>query len=202
MRKRNIIYALSAAITLSSAANVFALQPSAAEPPVSAADYSETAALSGVSPEDWFYEDAVYIYENGYLNIQGGIFEPYREISESDFLDSVEKIISSSNIDSFAGKNLNNDGILTREEAADIIFNVIEASGRGPVGAWAARLDFKDISLMSDWAFQPVMFCWINGLITGDEQKNFNPQSPCTYAEAAAILSRFAQKYAEDLPSA
>lgn len=80
---------------------------------------------------------------------------------------------------------------ITREQIAAIVFRYAKLKGIAPEGAWAIRLDYNDISDISDWAAEAVMFCKLKGIMTGDDTNSFNPKNDTSRAEAAAIVQRF-----------
>ena len=83
------------------------------------------------------------------------------------------------------------DSNITREQIAAIVFRYAKLKGIAPEGAWAIRLDYNDISDISDWAAEAVMFCKLKGIMTGDDTNSFNPKNDTSRAEAAAIVQRF-----------
>ena len=85
-----------------------------------------------------------------------------------------------------------NDNI-TREQIAAIMFRYAKLKGKAPEGAWAILLDYNDVSEISDWAAEAVMFCKLKGIMTGDDTNAFNPKNNATRAETAAVTQRFTE---------
>ena len=83
------------------------------------------------------------------------------------------------------------DDYITREQIAAIMFRYAKCKGKAPEGAWAISLDYSDISDISDWAFEAVMFCKLAGIMLGDDNNAFGPKDNATRAETAAITQRF-----------
>ncbi len=79
---------------------------------------------------------------------------------------------------------------VTREQAAKIIKAYYDYKGEGPTGAWAIRLDYSDLADISDWAVEGVMFCTMQGIMTGRENGTFDPKANITRAECAAVIVR------------
>ena len=80
---------------------------------------------------------------------------------------------------------------ITREQIAAIMHRYAQYKGVAPTGAWAIRLDYADLTDISDYAAEAVMYCKLNNIMTGRENNNFAPKDNVTRAEAAAILHRF-----------
>ncbi len=82
------------------------------------------------------------------------------------------------------------DELISREQMATAILRYCTYLEKGPVGAWAIRLDYTDTSEMSDWAVEGIMFTKINAIMQGDENNCFNPTSSATRAETAVTVLR------------
>ena len=80
---------------------------------------------------------------------------------------------------------------ITREQIAAIMFRYAKFKGVAPEGEWAIQLDYNDLSDISDWAVEAVMFCKLKGIMTGNENNEFKPLDSALRSEVAAILQRF-----------
>ena len=72
----------------------------------------------------------------------------------------------------------------TREQVAALLFNYAQSVGAGPVGAWVIYLDYADVSEISDWAFQGVMYARIHRIFDARPGNLFDPQGTVTQQEA------------------
>lgn len=79
---------------------------------------------------------------------------------------------------------------VTREQMAALIIRYADAAGYALPDGANARASFRDESSISDWAFESVGRMRATGLLSGDEQGNFNPRSGATRAEAATVFMR------------
>ena len=77
----------------------------------------------------------------------------------------------------------------TREQAAALLLNYAQSVGAGPVGAWAIYLDYADVSDISDWAFQGVMYAKILGIFDVMPGNLFDPQGNVTQQEASEWIA-------------
>lgn len=80
---------------------------------------------------------------------------------------------------------------ITREQMAAILTNYCKYINKGPVGAWAIKLEYTDLDKVNDWASEGVMFATMKAYITGYPDGSFGPQAKATRAETAVIVSRF-----------
>ena len=56
---------------------------------------------------------------------------------------------------------------------------------------WMFLLRFDDTAEISEWAYEPMCWMTMNGIIEGDENNNINPKSGITQAEMEEIFARF-----------
>ncbi len=77
------------------------------------------------------------------------------------------------------------DGRISRQDVAVLVYSAVKDKNI----AVQAVADFKDIDDASDYAKDAVTFLRKIGVVAGDENGNYNPQSALTRAEAAVILN-------------
>ena len=88
------------------------------------------------------------------------------------------------------GKIGPNDPI-TREQFATMLYNYEKQQGGDFTSAWAFRLDFDDANSVSEWAYEPMRWCVMNGVISGVGDKQLAPQDEATRSQAATMLMRY-----------
>lgn len=79
------------------------------------------------------------------------------------------------------------DSVCTRAQAAAMIYRCAQAQGKGFTGAWMFRLPFTDVP---EWAYEPVAWCYMNGVTTGVSETSFAPGNACTRAQIVTFLWR------------
>ena len=79
---------------------------------------------------------------------------------------------------------------LTREQMATMLARFYALSG---ITAAGSADGYADADAISAWAVNSVALCTARGLVQGDPQGRFRPQSDLTRAQIAAILSRMAE---------
>ena len=80
---------------------------------------------------------------------------------------------------------------ITREQLATMLYHYEQKQGGGFVGMWAFRLDFSDVAEVSEWAYEPMCWMVMHGVIEGMDDGRLAPKGNATRAEAAAMLMRF-----------
>lgn len=89
---------------------------------------------------------------------------------------------------------------VTREEAADFLARYLIGTDAGTGTPDEITEVFADAGSVSGWAADSVEFLRSTGLMTGDENGNFNPQKGLTRAEAAAVFMRIGERTSEKSP--
>jgi len=81
---------------------------------------------------------------------------------------------------------------ITREQLAALLYRSIQAKGQGFTGTWAfSLLDFSDADQISEYAYEPLCWMTMNGIINGMGNGTLAPRSNATRAEVATMLMRF-----------
>ncbi|MBO7209327.1 MAG: S-layer homology domain-containing protein [Clostridia bacterium] len=179
-----------------------------------------------IKSTDWFYEDVLKVYHNGIITgTSANEFSPNIDVTRAMFAKILHRLDGEPAVNyampftdfnhgewygeavRWAASNKIINGItdttfapnekVTREQIAAMIFRYINYKGKGPNGAWAATLPFKDSSDISGWSRASIMYCFGEKLMSGDENRYFNPQSFATRAEVATVINRLIEKLAE-----
>lgn len=184
-----------------------------------AADKSDTP-FKDVGKNDWFADAVKYVYENKlFSGVSDDMFDPHGaltramlvtvlwraegmpQVNDAVTFDDIDAngyyaealrwAVSENIVEGVSETKFAPDDYITREQIAAIMFRYAKCKGKAPEGAWTISLDYSDISDISDWAFEAVMFCKLKGIMIGDDNNAFNPQNNVTRAETAAIAQRF-----------
>lgn len=179
-----------------------------------------------VDKENAFYEDIYKATENGIFSGTGeGKFEPNLSVTramlvtvlgridgdlaeaESDFPDVLTGSWYSKYV-AWAEKNNivkgYDDGTfkpekpVSRQEAMTILYNYCNFKNKGPVGAWAVALSYKDRRDISEYALSPAMWNAVNGYFLDDENENIRPKDYATRAELAHAMNVLFQNLHKD----
>ncbi len=194
----------------------------AVQQPENNEDSAPTPPLfNDVKPTDWFYEDVLTAYHSGIIKgTSEKEFSPNTDVTRAMFAkilhrldgepvvnyampftdfnhgewygEAVRWAASNKIINGITDTSFAPDEKVTREQIAAMIFRYINYKGKGPKSAWTATLPYKDTDSISSWAKASIMYCMSENLMTGDENRFFNPQSFATRAEIATVINRLA----------
>ncbi len=167
----------------------------------------------------WAEKSILFAQEKGIINGYNGEFRPNDYITRAEVCAIVRRLVKSPNTGSSAGfsdvgsdkwyyNDINSlfkisvisgdgdkfypDNMITREEAAKMFSEALTATARlNGVQELKDVYALKDYSEVSAWARDAVATVYGVGIITGDENKNFNPSANLTRAEASAMIERW-----------
>jgi len=114
----------------------------------------------------------------------------FSDITSSDWYSTYVNALSENKIisgmtDSIFSPNT----AITREQLATIVYRILEDKGVTLAPSSTTTL-FADDSSISSWAKEAVYTLKANGIISGEENNLFNPQSFATKAEVASMIQR------------
>lgn len=93
-------------------------------------------------------------------------------------------------VDGYPDGSFGPDKMITREQVAKILVNMLESAGYDTTGEYSlSDFGIKDVGSISDWAADYVAFCYYSGLLKGSDG-SFEPKRAVTRAEACTVLSR------------
>jgi len=169
---------------------------------------------SDVPSEHWAYDDIYYVTEQGLFQGTGDAFLPEVPMTRGMLVQALhnmegnpagEASVSFSDVDGdawfadavrwAAGKGIvtgypdgtfRPDSPITREELAAMLHRYA-----GSPSASSTALEFKDASLISEYAESAICWAVDQGLINGRPGNLFDPQGNATRAETAAIFARY-----------
>lgn len=173
---------------------------------------ANTVSLKDISGH--WAEDTINILvkKNVLTGYADGSFKPENSVSRSEFVAMIVKAfninaksnssfsdVSSSHwaydyimsacgagiVTGYDEGNFGADDLITREQAAAVIYRVITHTHTIPEGS----SDFYDIGSVSTWALRPVLDLAGEGLINGVGKNIFSPASQTTRAQAAILIN-------------
>jgi len=179
--------------------------------------------FTDVSEKDWFYDDVMFVYENGLmLGTSKTLFSPHGTATrgmmatilwrmegspapkgKNSFTDVedgkwyADAITWTAENGIFAGYGKDKfgpDDPITREQLAAIFYRYADYKGYDL--AVKGNLDkFKDADKITDYAKTAMQWAVGSGLMKGKSGNLLDPQGTATRAEIAAMLHRFIEKY-------
>ena len=176
-----------------------------------------------VSKNDWFYDDVVYVYRNGYMEgVSSTKFAPNqyttrgqivtilwrltgepRAAKENKFYDVSSKMYydkaiswaaEAGIVDGFDAHTFKPDENVTREQLAAILYRYADYMNLSTKGA-SNLTKFDDYYKIGTWARDAMAWANYHGLINGVSYSRIDPKGNATRAQVAAILHRFAVEF-------
>lgn len=89
------------------------------------------------------------------------------------------------------GETFDPSAPITRQELAAMLYRYEQHLGGGFKGMWMFFLNVPDREKIADWAYEPICFLYMHGVMQGREDGSLDPASPATRAEFAALIHRF-----------
>ena len=78
-----------------------------------------------------------------------------------------------------------------------MLYRYAQSKDQGFKGTWAFPLDFADAADVSEYAYEPMCWLTMHGIINGMEDKTLAPQKSATRAQIASMFMRFCNSTAE-----
>lgn len=80
---------------------------------------------------------------------------------------------------------------LTREQLATMLYRYEQNRGGGFSGMWMFLLRYEDAAQISDWAYEPLCWMTMNGVISGKDNNLLDPAGFASRAETAQMLMKY-----------
>ena len=171
-----------------------------------------------VDENGWYYSSVCDVYEKGIFNgVTVESFAPNDTLTRAMFVTALARVegidpelynwkvlgdVAPSDwygpyvawaYDKAITQSMGNDDFrpnyhVTREQIAAFIVRYLKNCTETELKS--AEIQYKDKDKISDFAKDPVGICLAMGLMKGDENGYFDPLSPITRAQAAAVISR------------
>lgn len=189
------------------------------QPPEGGAD-SPSLAFSDLDSSAWYREAVDYVISRGLMsgygdgkfgpndtlsramlaqilyNAAGGI--PVNYLMQYDdvpagawYTEAVRWAASEGIVSGYGNGVFGSNDPITREQFAVMLYRFAQSQGSGFTGNWMFLLDYTDMHGISDYAYEAVAWCVMNGVMSGYEDGTLRPQGNATRAEAASMLMRF-----------
>jgi len=80
---------------------------------------------------------------------------------------------------------------VTRQQLAAMLYRYEQSQGGGFQGLWAFRLDFADAVELADYAYEPMCWCTMNGVLSGYGDNTLRPRATASRAHMAKMLMNY-----------
>lgn len=179
-------------------------------------DTTQTVWFTDVTENMWFYQAVKYAYDKGFMTgVSDSEFAPditltramfvsalYRieneptadgELNFSDVADDswhAKAVLWAYNNDIISGKTeteFDPNSDITREQMAVILYRYAKTKG---YNSDSDEITYSDVKDIAEYAIDSVKWAYCAGIMTGDENGNFNPKAGTTRAQAASVFMR------------
>ena len=182
--------------------------------------YAGWNPFTDVGSGDWFYEDVLYVYNQGLMEGTGAdTFSPDATVTRGqvvtilwrmagspavnfamDFSDVTEDTWCAEAIrwaasegiaKGFADGSFGQDVYVSREQLAAFLYREVQRQGGGFTGMWYFPLNYPDIEELGAFADEAMHWCVMTGVLQGIADGRLAPKATTDRAQLSAILHRY-----------
>jgi hypothetical protein len=175
------------------------------------------SAYSDLDKTAWYHDGVHWALENGVMTGFGnGIFAPdkattraqvvttlwamenkpsgrkavtFEDVAEGAwYYEAVRWAADKGYVAGYSEREFGPDDLVTREQLATILYAYEKAKGNGFTGAWAFPLNYSDADAVADWAYEPMCWMTMKGIIAGMPNGTVAPKASATRAQVATLL--------------
>ena len=182
--------------------------------------YAGWNPFTDVGSGDWFYEDVLYVYNQGLMEGTGAdTFSPdaavtrgqavtilwrmagspvvnfamnFSDVTEDTWCAEAIRWAASEGIArGFADGSFGQDVYVSREQLAAFLYREVQHQGGGFTGMWYFPLNYPDIQELSAFADEAMHWCVMTGVLQGTADGRLAPKATTDRAQLSAILHRY-----------
>ena len=186
------------------------------------AQREDVDSYTDVAADAWYYEAVEYVLNKDVMNgLEKNTFAPdatmdratlatvlwnlagkpkakgemqFADVSaDADYAQAVKWAASKGIVAGVGEDSFAPDAPLTREQLATILYAYEKANGGGFTGSWMFLLNYPDRADVAEWAYEPMCWMTMKGVISGKNGGVLDPKGIATRAEAAQMLMRYMQ---------
>ena len=178
-------------------------------------------SFSDVSGSAWYANYVAYLAARGIVGGNNGAFNPNASITRAEFVAILARMsgeglsgyttstfldvstdswyfaavqwANRAGITSGYNGKFNPSVTITREQMAAMLYRYAEYKGTASNTEGLSAREFSDYGRISNWAQAPIQWAMNNGILSGNTDGSFAPQSSATRAQAAKILAMLLQ---------
>lgn len=177
-------------------------------------------SFSDVLETDWFYDAALYAVTRNLMKLSDNqSFQPAATVTRAEavttlwlyagkpvvnyalryqdvppgewYTEAVRWAASEKFMTGYEDTIFGPEDPITREQLAALFYRYAQKQTDSPWDAPTYQISFQDRSALSEWAYQPVCWCFITGIFVGKSEKILDPQGAVLRCELAAIFQRY-----------
>lgn len=116
-----------------------------------------------------------------FTDVQGG----------GDYINALTWAVGNNMVGGYGDNTFRPDAPVTRQQMAVFLYRWEVHRGGGFQGMWMLLLDYPDRDNISDYAYEGVAWCTVNGILTGRSDGTLAPRAVVTRAAAATMMQRY-----------
>ena len=182
--------------------------------------YAGWNPFTDVGSGDWFYEDVLYVYNQGLMEGTGAdTFSPdaavtrgqavtilwrmagspvvnfamnFSDVTEDTWCAEAIRWAASEGIaKGFADGSFGQDVYVSREQLAAFLYREVQRQGGGFTGMWYFPLNYPDMEELGAFADEAMHWCVMTGVLQGTADGRLAPKATTDRAQLSAILHRY-----------
>ena len=182
--------------------------------------YAGWNPFTDVGSGDWFYENVLYVYNQGLMEGTGAdTFSPdaavtrgqvvtilwrmagspavnfamnFSDVTEDTWCAEAIRWAASEGIaQGFADGSFGQDVYVSREQLAAFLYREVQHQGGGFTGMWYFPLNYPDIEELGAFADEAMHWCVMTGVLQGTADGRLAPKATADRAQLSAILHRY-----------
>lgn len=115
---------------------------------------------------------------------------PFRDISqEADYAEAVRWCAAEGLMRGYSETVFGPEDIISRQQLAAVLYRWVQRQGGGFVGMWMFPLRFTDVQQVREWAYEPLCWMTMKGVLTGDAFGALRPEGAVTAAELPELVA-------------
>ena len=123
---------------------------------------------------------------------------PYTDVPQDMwYTEAIRWAASAGAVNGTGNGSFSPDESVTREQLAAILYRYSQAQGKGFESLWVFRLDFSDASDVAEYAYEPMCWMTMHGVINGMGDGTLAPGDNATRVQIAAMFLRFSEELAK-----
>ena len=182
--------------------------------------YAGWNPFTDVGSGDWYYEDVLYVYNQGLMEGTGAdTFSPdaavtrgqavtilwrmagspvvnfamnFSDVTEDTWCAEAIRWAASEGIaQGFADGSFGQDVYVSREQLAAFLYREVQRQGGGFTGMWYFPLNYPDMEELGAFADEAMHWCVMTGVLQGTADGRLAPKATADRAQLSAILHRY-----------
>ncbi len=168
----------------------------------------------------WYNEAVNHVVKNGWMkNCENGYFHPEEKATrgelvqaiwmmegktvtdaaitfsdvavDSEYAEAIRWAAAEGIASGYTEELFGPEDSMTRQQMASILYNYAQYKGKGFTGAWMFLLNYEDRNQISEYAYEPLCWMTMKGVMNGVGNGRLDPKGTVTRAQLASVLQNY-----------